>query len=372
MRNPSDPAPVRLGIVGCGNVLGAYMELIASLRGRGLAEVTIACGREAQRERAVREFRIPRFTLDHREVLAAKDVDLVLILTSMRSHGALAIEALAAGKHVLVEKPLAVTLEEAARLVEASRTSRGLLLCAPFTILSPTFREIARRVQAGEIGMVVLARGRYGWAGPDWADWFYQAGGGALFDLGVYNLTSLTGILGPVQRVVAMAGAAIPRRGVGGREVPVEVEDNAQVTLDFGGALFATVMTGFTIQQYRSPGLEIYGTEGTIQMLGDDWDPDGFELWRNDAGAWQLFRETDPNWPWTDGLRHAIGCILGGTRPLCTPEHACHVLEVMLAARQSAREGRAIAVASRFEPPRFTAAEPRGEAHRVHDRTRKE
>jgi predicted dehydrogenase len=142
------------------------------------------------------------------------------------------------------------------------------------------------------------------------------------------------------------------------------------VLLDFGQGAFTVVTRGFTLQQYRTPALEVYGTTGTIQMLGDDWDPDGYELWQNRVGAWQVFKETDPDWHWTDGLRHLVECIQDGTEPLVTPEHAYHVLEIMLKAQQSGREGRALPIESRFEPAVF--AEEGGEepAHLVHDRTR--
>ncbi len=359
----------RIGIVGCGNVLGAYVELIAQLRAKGLAECVAACGRAHQRDRVVRDFGIPRFTTEAREVMEARDVDLVVILTSMPSHGALVLEALTAGKHVLVEKPLAVTLDEAKRVIEAAKKSPGLLACAPFTVLSPTFQAIASRIQRGDVGKVVSARARYGWAGPDWAEWFYRPGGGAIFDLGVYSLTSLTGLLGPVTRVSAMAGAAIPEREVAGKRMKLEIEDNAHVTLDFGGAVLATVTTGFTIQQYRSPAIELYGIDGTIQMLGDDWDPDGYEIWMNSAAAWHLHRESDPNWPWTDGLRHLIECVRTGSKLLVTPEHAYHVLEVMLAAQASAREGRVKELVSTFTPLVFGEAERQESLHRAHDRT---
>jgi predicted dehydrogenase len=104
-------------------------------------------------------------------------------------------------------------------------------------------------------------------------------------------------------------------------------------------------------------------------MLGDDWDPEGYELWQNEAGAWQLYKETDPDWPWTDGLRHLVECIRGGERPMLTPEHAFHVLEIMLKARESSSQGRALPVESTFSPAVFRSA--KGEsAHRVHDRTR--
>jgi predicted dehydrogenase len=171
---------------------------------------------------------------------------------------------------------------------------------------------------------------------------------------------------------MAMTGVAIPERTVDGRTIPVEVEDNAQVLIDFGDACFVVVTSGFVIQQYRSPAVELYGTEGTIQMMGDDWDPDGYELWRNDVGAWQIYKETDPDWPWTDGLRHLVECIRLGNRPQVTPEHAFHVLEILLQARESGRDGQAKPIPSRFEPPEYPEADRPEPAHLVHDRTRKE
>jgi predicted dehydrogenase len=362
-------APLRLGIVGCGNVLDAYLPQCHKLRQRGLAEVALAAGRPAQKERAL-ALGVPRFTSSADQVVASPEVDLVLILTSMNEHARLARAALEAGKHVLVEKPLATSLEDAAALVTLAQGSRGHLVCAPFTILSPTFQTIARRLRRGDIGKPCSARARYGWAGPWWTEWFYKPGGGCLFDLGVYCLTSLTGLLGPAKRVTAFTGVAIPEREINGRKVKVEAEDNAQVLLDFGDACFAVVTSGFTLQQYRNPALEVYGTTGTLQMLGDDWDPDGYEWFQNSAGCWQVFKETDPDWPWADGLRHLVECIHRGTRPLVTPEHARHVLEIMLKAQQSGREGRALALESTFTPPTFAEPVAQEAAHLMHDRSR--
>src|SRR4030095_4021893 len=152
--------------------------------------------------------------------------------------------------------------------------------------------------------------------------------------------------------------------------IRVEADDNAQVLLDFGGACFGAVTSGFTMQQYRSPALEIYGTKGTIQMLGDDWDPEGYELWQNAAGCWQVFRETVPDWPWHDGLRHFVECIHDKKRPLVTPEHALHVLEIMLRAPQASRHGRTLEIQSTFAPPQFATARAQEPAHLMHDSSR--
>jgi predicted dehydrogenase len=364
------PAPVRLGIVGCGNVLGAYLSLAERLRHKGLADVVALCGREHRRGAALAAWPSAEFLTDYSRLLSRPDLDAVVVLTPMPEHAPMAKAALEADKHVLLEKPMAVDLQPARELISLAREKQKYLVSAPFTALSPTFHAIGCRLRRGDIGRVVSARGRYGWAGPDWADWFYKRGGGALFDLGVYNLTTLTGWLGPVRRVTAMTGAAIPQRSVVGQPTRVEADDNSQVLLDFGDSCFAAITTGFTIQQYRGPGLELFGTEGTLYLLGDDWDPDGYELWQNSAGCWQTFKETCPDWPWTDGLRHLVECIRDRAQPVIAPEHAYHVLEVMLLAQAAGRDGRTRAVQSTFTPLAFEEPGQSIAAHRVHDRTR--
>jgi predicted dehydrogenase len=365
---------IRIGIVGCGNVMdGVYMPLIEKLRYSGQpVEVVAACHTKREKcQQVLGKWGIRRFTEDYRELVSFPDVDLVVVLTSMPAHGPIACAALRAGKHVLVEKPLATSLDEAGELVKLAKNSRGLLICAPFVALSPTFQTIGRRVRRGDIGRVHLARARYGWSGPDWAEWFYQAGGGSIFDLAVYNIASLTLLLGPARRVIAMTGVGIPERVVKGERVRVEVEDNAQILLDFGESVFGVITSGFTMQKYRSPAIELYGSKGTLQMLGDDWAPDGYELWQNEVGAWQVFEETNPFWTWADGLRHLIECIQRDVPPLVMPEHAFHVLEIMMAAQTSGRQGRSIEIESTFPPLDFSGhPEPSAPAERVHDRRR--
>ena len=109
-----------------------------------------------------------------------------------------------------------------------------------------------------------------------------------------------------------MSGIAIPERVVDGELIQVVAHDNAHLLLDFGDARYAVVTTGFTIQRYRCPGIELYGSDGTIQMIGEDWAPRGYELWQNKVGCWQVY-EDGAYWPWTDGIRHMVECIEQGT-----------------------------------------------------------
>ena len=117
-------------------------------------------------------------------------------------------------------------------------------------------------MREGVIGRPHTARARYGWAGPDWDEWFYSASGGALFDISMYNITALTGLLGLVRRVAAFTGIAVPQRTAAGTLATVEAEDNAQLLLDHGDGVFSSVTAGFTMQQTRSPAIEVYGAEG--------------------------------------------------------------------------------------------------------------
>src|SRR5262249_55104361 len=149
--------PVRLGIIGCGNVLDAYMTQCDKLRTRAQAELIIGCGREGQRERAL-ELGLSTFTTQEKDVLSSPDIDVVIILTSMNEHARVARAAIEAGKHVLLEKPLATNLEDAQKLVTLARERRCRLVCAPFTILSPTFQTMRGRIERGDIGTPCLAR----------------------------------------------------------------------------------------------------------------------------------------------------------------------------------------------------------------------
>lgn len=348
---------IGIGVLGLGSVFwGSYRPQIQRLARADRVVLRAVYDVDESRRRAVAE----RLGLDgdigsEAELIKRDDVDLVMVLTSMPEHGRLAIAAMTARKHVLVEKPMSTSLVEAEELVKIAGDGRSTLVCAPHVLLSPTFREMWQRIHDGVIGDVHLGRARYGWSGPWWGPWFYREGGGSLFDLGCYNVTSLCGLIGSVKRVSAMMGTRVPQRVVDGEMVDVVVDDNVQLMFDHGDDRYSTLMTGFTLQRYRSPAVEIYGSTGSIQMLGHDWAPEGFEQWRNDAGVWEVVPETNPNWHWTYGFEHLVDQLERGEQTLTRPEHAYHALEVMLAAKLSAAEGRVVEIESEFPQPEYSA-----------------
>lgn len=358
---------VRIGVIGIGSVAKKYIRDMRRLSIEGQPnQIVIGCDADpSRRDIAQSHYGIPEFTTDYREVLSRDDVDAVVILTAMQSHGEITRAALAAGKHVLVEKPMSMDLAEAAQIVKDAKTSKGILVCAPHVTLSGTYQNMWRAIDSGRIGRPVSARGFYGWSGPNWGPWFYEPGGGPMFDLGVYNVTTLTGLLGPCQRVMAMTGIAIPERIVDNRQITVRTDDNFQLLLDFGNQCFGVITTGFTLQKYKVPGIEVYGTAGTIQMFGEDWAPSGYEIWENDKGHWAA-HEDRSQWSWTDGIRDFIGAIREGREPVNSPEHAYHVLDIMVKCAESGRTGQALPIMSTFTPPRFDLTSNRIAPHLDH------
>lgn len=361
--------PITVGIVGAGNVIWAYFQVLDRLIPRGLARMGPVCSR---RKGTWQDFQSRRpgikLVADPAEVLQS-DADVVLIITPPESHSSLVRMALEHGKHVVVEKPAAATRCAAQQLSELAQ-ERGLhLMCAPFVQLAPTFRALWGRIQEGTIGKVHSARALYGNAGSTWARWYHDGSVGPLAEVGIYNLKSLTAVLGPVVEVQSAESLVLADREIGGQKVGTAGTDISHVLLKHHDGALSSLVSGHCIQRYRRPALEFYGTEGTANLLGDDWDPRGFEIWRNSAGCWEEFESFDPTWLWGDGLAEMVHALREERPPLQNLDHDIHLLEVIEATTRAAREKRAIPVESRFQPLDLWLEE-RQDRHHLHDHTR--
>jgi predicted dehydrogenase len=364
--------PVEVGIVGTGNVLPAYLQVLDRLVARGQAREGLICGRRREAWPALLARRPGARLVDDTRAVLESEAAIVVILTPPESHAELTRAALERGKHVVAEKPLALSRTEAEPLFELA-AERGLqLLAAPFVQLSPTFRALWSELRTGAIGRIHSARGLYGNAGSHWAAWYHTSGVGPLAEAGIYNLKSLTAILGPVVDVLAAESRAVDRREVEGVEIADLNPDVSHVVLRHEDGALSSVVSSQAIQRYRRPGLELYGTDGTANLLGDDWDPRGFEIWRNEAGRWEEYEPIDPTWLWADGLREAVQAVREDRPPLAEPTHDLHVLDVVDAARRAAVERAAVAVSSRFEPLdlRLEEVAHARNRHHLHDHTR--
>jgi predicted dehydrogenase len=367
---------LRLGIVGAGMIAVTESGFLPGLtRMRDRVVVTSITSRTRLRAEAVaRDWQIPAVFDDVDQMLADADIDAVLNLTPIDAHYDINMKALTAGKHLVTEKPLARTLEQANDIC-ALAAERGLtVLCAPPDMLKLEWADAWRLVSDGAVGRVAFARLQSSHSGPAamaWpADptWFYQGGAGPLLDMGVYGIDRITGLLGPAQRVAAMSGLAVPvRRARGGPfdglTIDVTEDDNTLLLLDFGEATFAVIDATFNVQASRTPELELFGTAGTLIVnrppeTGDVSVP--LELFRLEAGpglaGWISPYSLDAL-PRDDRaarysravlVDHLVDCLQHGLTPLTGADRARHVLEIMLAAQTAARECRTVSLSTTF------------------------
>jgi predicted dehydrogenase len=208
--------------------------------------------------------------------------------------------------------------------------------------------------------------GAAGLAWPVDPSQFYQEGVGALLDLGVYGITQVTGVLGPVRRVMAMSGITVPSRTARGGpfdgvEIPVTAPDNNLLLLDFGEGTFVSLDATFNVLASRAPRMELYGLEGTLVVNRGDTGQPPVEVYRLDAAPglagwispqdYHIFPVGSDRFAELQRgalIEHLADCVEHGTRPRASGQHARHVLEVMLAAQRSVAEARAIDVVSTF------------------------
>jgi predicted dehydrogenase len=375
---PGSPwaAKVRLGIVGAGMIATVEAGFLPGLsRMRDRVEVAAITSRTRERAESVaRDWDIPAVFDSLDQMLAEAEIDAVLNLTPIDAHFETNMKALAAGKHLVTEKPLASRLAEANEIC-ALADSRGLVvLCAPADMLSPEWADAKRLISAGAVGKVAFARLESSHGGPAamaWpADptWFYQEGAGPLLDMGVYGIDRITGLLGPAQRVAAMSGLTSSARRVrggpfDGLEIKVTEDDNTLLLLDFGDATFAAIDATFNVQASRTPELELFGTAGTLIVNRPAGAHDGsvpIELFRVDSApglaGWISPAPQDAAARDNRAARysravlvdHLMECLSTGMRPVTGADRARHVLEIMLAAKTAAREGRTVELTTSF------------------------
>jgi predicted dehydrogenase len=354
------PNPLKLALLGCGDVAQRdYLPEMHRLIGR--AEIVAVCGRTPNRAREVAaQYGIPDWYDDYERMLAESDVDAVINLTPIQTHVDTTLAALRAGKHVYSEKPLATSLAEARRIRDEA-SQRGLtMVCAPSLLLFPQVRYARELVKNGTIGPVHAALGR-GWSGvPPWRGYpsdpsqFFARGGGPLADMGVYPLHAITGILGPAKRVSAFASHVqesfvVADGPFAGKRVPIEVDDNWHLLLDFGEGRLASVTANNVALDSRAPQMELFGLEGTIAIdLLDVAAPVETLLPGQSWQRHELSHERDGGPDHLLGVEHLIECLASGARPIPSVNHAVHVIEIIDAAAESARSGRTVELQTAF------------------------
>lgn len=356
---PATPARrMRVGVIGCGSVSTQYLPHLAR---SPFVELVSACDIIPERVRNQAErHRIPNSYPNIDRMLAGVAFDLFVNLTDMQEHERLNRQAIQAGKHVWSEKPLANSYAAGQQLLALARERDVRIWGAPTVVNSPQFAFMARTIAGRTLGRIAAARADYGHTGPDWSAFFYEEGGGSLPDLGVYSLTTLTGLLGPARAVTAMTSVVEPNRQIRGRgRIAVVAEDNAIVLMDHGQGIISTMQSGFN---YFNPHghdgsrenrhtVSIVGSTGNMGLVGYDWAPRAVEVATQAQPEFRRHAAEPHDYVWQQGASLAAQSLVTGRPTLFTAEHSLHIVEIIGAARESQATGRRIPIRSTFRWP---------------------
>jgi predicted dehydrogenase len=356
--SPAAVKKVRVGVIGCGSVSGRYLP---NLQACPFVELVSVCDILPERAaKRAQEFKVPHHYAHIDAMLAGTPFELLVNLTDMQQHEQLNRRALEQGLNVWSEKPLANSWEAGTVLLELARSKGVQLWGAPAVVNSPQFAFMAQTVASGTLGRIAAAHADYGHTGPHWSSFFYEAGGGSMPDLGVYNLTSLTGVLGPARHVMAMTSVVTAEREIEAKgKIQVVAEDNTMILMDHGNGVISHVQCGFN---YFNPHghegksetrhtISVVGSTGSMGLVGYDWEPQGVDVATQDHPQYQRHVTDAQGYVWQQGASLAAESLATGKPLMIRPEHALHVLEIMEAARKSQETGQRIAMRSTFPWP---------------------
>jgi predicted dehydrogenase len=363
---------INLGIIGCGAISGIYIQnsyRLSNLRLAALADLDPArpdARIEEIKSKYASEWKLPGAPELPRAcsvdaLLADPSVELVLNLTVPKVHAQVSRQILQAGKHVYSEKPFAISRHDSAALLELA-SNKGLLTgCAPDTFLGGGLQTARKLIDDGWIGTplgcvaFMTCPGHESWH-PD-PEFYYQAGGGPLFDMGPYYLTALVHLLGPIKRVSGAARATYPTRTITsqkkhGTVIPVETPTHIASTLEFAAGPIGTMMMSFDVYGANLPRIEIYGSTGSLSVP----DPNTFggeikvKISRNDWAPVPLTHGYRENFRGV-GASDLASAFLHRRAARASGELAHHVVDVMQSCLEAAEKHTAIEIQSTAERP---------------------
>ena len=350
--------PVKIGVVGAGVISGAYMKRAPTFDVLDLVAVA-DLNADAARARAD-EFGVKAMTVD--ELLGDPDIEIVVNLTTPQAHVAVNVAALAAGKHVHSEKPLADALAAVGPLKEAIARNDLRVGCAPDTFLGGGQQTARRILDEGRIGEAIAGSAHIMLPGHErWhpnPDFYYQPGGGPMLDMGPYYLTALVNLLGPIEKITGVTRRTYDQRTIGsgpreGETVPVDVATHIAGIIEFASGAVVDMTASFDVWKHQHNHIEIYGTQGAM-VVPDPNRFDGDVMVAEKNGDWQAVA---PQAPYGDDNYRIIGVadmahgIRRGRAHRASFDLAYHVLEAMDAFERSAHEGTSIKLTSSCDRP---------------------
>lgn len=348
----------KIGVIGCGNISAAYLkcaEQFSNIEVIACADINMKAA-QAKAE----EFKIEAMTVD--DILACKEIEIIINLTTPQAHASVNIQALNAGKHVHCEKPFAVTLEEGKRVLDLAEEKDLYVGCAPDTFLGGGQQTCRKLIDDNWIGKPIsgtafmMCPGHESWH-PN-PGFYYLQGGGPLFDMGPYYITALINLLGPVRRVCASTGKGFEQRVCSAAEtrgevLPVETATHLTGILDFECGAIISMTMSFDVKRHCHRHIEIYGTDGSLVVP----DPNTFGgeiLLSTNGGEWtgMPFSHKHTENARIFGVSDMADAIENNRPNRCSGKLAYHVLEIMHAFQKSSDTGRHIKIESRCKQPK--------------------
>ncbi len=356
-------SPLRIGIVGCGNISGIYFQNLGQYPETEI--VAVADLDMARAKEAAEKHGFP-LALSTDELINHPDVDLVLNLTVPKAHAAVALQAIRAGKHVYGEKPLAVDRADAAIMLNTATATGVLVGCAPDTFLGGSHQTCRALIDEGAIGEPVAVQANMICHGHEtWhpsPEFYYEVGGGPMMDMGPYYLTALINMLGPIRRVTGSARITFPTRTItsqpkNGKVVEVETPTHYSGVMDFESGAIGEITQSFDIWYAQAPVIAIYGSEGSLAVP----DPNGFggeiRIRTRNNSDWEVVPSRFGNMENSRGIgvRDMARALQTGTSHRASGALAFHVLDAMHAFREASEQERHIHLGSTVERPDLMA-----------------
>jgi UDP-N-acetylglucosamine 3-dehydrogenase len=323
---------VRIGLVGAGFMGGVHLNAYANIPG---VEVVGVADARMERSKAGAERVGARPYSSYDELVAAEDVDVVDICLPTAFHKDLALRAAGEGRHVILEKPIARTLEDAQEILDAFSGDGPRLFVGHVVRFFPEYVGIKDKIEAGDLGTAGVVRtSRRSPFLRGWNDWYadWRASGGVLLDLVIHDFDFLRWALGEVERAYA--------RGVLGREY--NRLDYALTTLRFEGGAIAHVEGHWGYPGPFNYSIEVAGSRGLL--TADSTEPATLELIGGQADGPDLAAGTSP---YERELAHFVHCIASGGEPIVKPGDAYEALRISLAATESVLTGEPMTLGGR-------------------------
>ena len=339
---------MKVGIIGCGNISETYFncqKIFNNFEIIACADINTAFANES-----AEKFNIKAQSVD--DILSNKDIDLIINLTIPSAHKEIIINSLKAGKHCFSEKPLAMNMKEGLEIVKISNEKNLYVGCAPDTFLGSAGQNARKLIEDNKIGKIVLgtfnlmSHGMEHWH-PN-PDFFFKPGAGPVFDLGVYYITQLINLIGPVKSISSISGTATPERTItseprNGEKIIVETPTTLMGSLEFHNSAKIQFFCSWDVWKHKHSTIELYGLDGSMIIP----DPNFFSgdiLISNKDQDWQTINNDSmllgiPNKTDNDGTKIAnyrgiglsdmIQAIQNQRQARCSLDLSIHVLEVM-------------------------------------------